>query len=575
MISRNVRELKKFDQEFVVDIETISSTGKLLAIGVIEFGNEDDVYICNNWDDFLEFVCFRESYKRIRIWAHNGFGFDHLYLMTYLAGFGELDVVNGVFEHGHIQYVEIKIFDRHVCLADSFAVFQMSLRKVSDGYCVHYKKQNIEVLPEQLGWEQMCEYLRLDVLSLREAIQKLISVLKELYPSFGDVLPTTVGSLAIRIFRLNLKQDIVTSPIGLDEFERSGYFGGLVGCTRTGIYKKVWGLDVNSMYPSVMLGRLYPVSYLGYWTRSWESGLGLWLCKVKYPVGYNGIRWLYDVHRKLFYDKSECVIDTETVEYLMANNYSIEIVKGYIYLDVTSTLFSYMEELYRIKEEGGAKKQTVKYILNSTYGKFGQRHERTRLGTLRQLDDLVQLVRLGISVQEYDFGKQQLYTWKERELSTNTFCIIAALVTARARLKLVKAINCLMKQGCQLIYYDTDSLHFIPNDSFNGKIDGISIHPTRLGSWGIQFKNAEAGYAGRKLYYYLEKKDGKGKVAAKGISGFTRGDMVRLIQEGERQGGYQGCTSPREVLFKGVSPGIFSYHERRVKVLLLNENEVK
>jgi DNA polymerase elongation subunit (family B) len=419
-------------------------------------------------------------------------------------------------------------------------------------------------------------YLRHDVLALREALQEILTTLQTIFPSFGNVLPATVGSLAMRIFRMSLKKDLVTSPRVLDQFEREGYFGGLVGCIQKGLYSGVWGIDVNSMYPSVMVGQLYPYSYFGYWTYDWESdGVGLWKCRIKYPPGYSGVKWLYDISRMLIVDEGVCVIDTETVEYLMANNYHVQVIMGYRYLDLSDDMFQYMDSLYALKKEGGTKKTTVKYILNSTYGKFGQKHERTKISTLKDANELIQLINRGISVHEYDFGKQQIYTWTDRELSTNTFCIIAALVTARARLKLVKAMSSLTSIGYRVLYYDTDSIHFIPIGGFDLEAcerEGVFIHPNDLGSWGIQFENAEAGYAGRKLYYYTEGEK-KGKVVAKGVSGFTQMDMKRLILDGEKEGSYLSCTSPRKVLFQNVNPGVFSKYTRMVRVL--NEKEVK
>ena len=562
MISSTVKDMRAFDAEFCIDIETVSATGQLLAIGICRLGTEH-VEICTDWTDVFDILV---HYKRVRVWAHNGFRFDHLYMLRNLAERGELEVIDGIFDGGNIHLLSIRVLDVVIVLGDSYQIFQSSLAKVCESYNDRFKKVHIDCLPEVLyqdNRDMFYHYLRIDVLSLAEALSKLLTTLNSLFPDFGNVLPGTVGSLAMRIFRMNLTRDIITSPRGLDSFERKGYFGGLVGCRRIGFFKCVSGIDVNSMYPSVMVDRLYPTSYLGYWTYTYTSGvLGVWECYIRYPLGYTGILWIYDAKNRCLGNVNEVflsILDSETLEYCLKSGYLVQVVRGYVYLETTFDMFGYMTRLYSMKNEGGARRMTAKYVLNSTYGKFGQKHERTRIGSL-SYEELCERIKSGVAVQEYDFGTQQLYSWHDEALSTCTFCVVAMMVTSRARLKLYQAVQKIIDCGMEVIYYDTDSIHFrhIDDRPWDGEITGLNIHETDLGAWGIQFQNAEAGYAGKKLYYYND------RVKAKGVSGFTVTDMCGLIADGKRTGSYISCTSTRDVLFRNIEPGKFLKHERQL-----------
>lgn len=565
MISSVVREMKGYDAEFCIDIETVSVTGQLLAIGICRLGH-DKVDIYDDWIDIFDLFV---TYKRIRIWAHNGFRFDHLYLLRNLAERGELEVMQGIFDGGNIHLLSIRVMDVVIDLGDSFQIFQTSLMKVGESYSERFKKVHIDCLPEVLyvnDRNMFNHYLRMDVLTLSESLSNLLATLNQMFTGFGQVLPGTVGSLAMRIFRMNLPRDIITSPRGLDKFERSGYFGGLVGCRKIGFYECVSGIDVNSMYPSVMVDRIYPVSYLGYWTYTYQSSvLGIWECCIRYPVGYSGVCWIYDAKNRCLGSCTEeftAILDTDTIDFCRQSGYRVTVMRGYVYLETSSDMFGYMRRIYDMKNEGGARRMTAKYVLNSTYGKFGQKHERTRMGSI-SLEELYALVKSGVAVHEYDFGVQQIYSWHDEALSTCTFCIIALLVTSRARLKLYQAIKKIEDCGMEVLYYDTDSVHFrnVDNRPWDGLVPGLSVHETELGAWGIQFTNAEAGYAGKKLYFYND------RVKAKGVCGFTLTDMCMLIREGQKSGSYISCTSTRDVLFRNKEPGLFTKHERQLSTL--------
>lgn len=562
MISCKVNYGRQFDAECVYDLET-REDGGLIMIGHTEF-NDGFVTYYDNFDEFIDMLVGRGKY--IRLWAHNGWGFDHLFLCRHLSGLGELDISNGVFEGGSIQMMVIKINDCTIVLADSFTIFQTSLAKTTEGFCTEYVKLKIDHSPEWLydnDRDIFYEYLTNDVLGLAEALQNLKEELNDIFEGFGN-LRNTVGSTAMHIFRLNLTKDIMTSSRKLDTFEREGYFGGLVDITGVGIFNDVSGIDVNSMYPSVMFREYFPRDYTGYWSFFYETDvLGLWRVKFDTSNVSDKIAWVYDCKTRKRSFRGEAILDNDTIDFINKLEGSVEVVKGYVYRQVSDEMFDYMDDLYKLKNDINiAKRTTAKYILNSTYGKFGQKHERTRIGTL-SADELKQKILEGVAVHQYDFGNQQLYSWEEKSLSTNTFCVIATLVTLRARLKLFKTIHSLTRIGCKVLYFDTDSIHYTGISDI--ELEECVNVSKRMGDWSYVFKHCEAGYAGRKLYYYLEKD--KDVVRAKGVSGFTMSDMRELILKGQKTGSYTSCTSPNRVLFRGVLPGIFNKYHR-----ILNSN---
>ena len=192
---------------------------------------------------------------------------------------------------------------------------------------------------------------------------------------------------------------------------------------------------------------------------------------------------------------------------------------------------------YAELEKGGNSglRSLAKLMLNSMWGKFGQRVNKTQVVHFTSPDEFQEFLESDRYVihkfQTYPQNEEILdvfYTHKESDIEINgrTNIFVAAFTTCLARLMLYHELN---KAGDQVLYYDTDSIvllvdeenphHYIPKtgnylgeftDELVDKKTGIS-HPI------IEFVST-----GPKNYGY-EQSNGKRECKVKGFSLNTEG----------------------------------------------------
>ena len=126
--------------------------------------------------------------------------------------------------------------------------------------------------------------------------------------------------------------------------------------------------------------------------------------------------------------------------------YDISIRKGYVFEDTGYIFRDFVNHYYNIKSHSaGAKKAIAKLVLNSLYGKFGQRHvfdefiiDDDKKARYNYIPSLNLSRRKRISYSKYQHTE------------------IAGLITSYARLKLYSLFE---KAGMDSVYYcDTDSI---------------------------------------------------------------------------------------------------------------------
>ena len=86
MIRPLVQDVERELLRCVYDIET-DSKGYLLQIGYV-IGKESEVRFVDTFNDMIRVLIdvYRlTTCKGIQLWAHNGFRFDHMYLLYYLS----------------------------------------------------------------------------------------------------------------------------------------------------------------------------------------------------------------------------------------------------------------------------------------------------------------------------------------------------------------------------------------------------------------------------------------------------------------------------------------------------------
>lgn len=337
--------------------------------------------------------------------------------------------------------------------------------------------------------------------------------------SFNVSRCITSASLSLKLFKqCFLEEDLYQSPNKIIEKERSAYKGG-----RTEVFKKKFisnkkthkllYIDINSAYPAGMCD-LMPYKY--------QKTL---LCEEHIPKVNEIIDYhLYKANSKyigeiknvipnlLMRDEKGNIIACKNSDYAyhwgceikeaILNNFEIKICEvneyeGKAIFKVFSEYF-YNERL-NVKTTNEALSQFYKNVLNSLYGKFGQKvYNKTAI--CKDIEEIFNLVKgdssLIINYQvNNDFILVEYKDVATEYESIGKLVRFASFITATARIRLSQIMRDI---GHEHIYYcDTDSVFTdkYPSESF--------INNEVLGKWKIESDDiSSAVFIAPKCYHY-------------------------------------------------------------------------
>ena len=251
---------------------------------------------------------------------------------------------------------------------------------------------------------------------------------------------------------------------------REGYFGGRTDVYRLGhVPGPLYFLDVRSEYPTVMAGEEYPRwLHSIYRTVAVEelreilrercavAQVELETPEPVYPYRNDG-PLLFPVGR------FETVLTTPELEHALKHDRIIRLGEVAVY-DRAPLFRSFVTYLYNLRREAAQRGDrvnafTLKLLMNSLYGKFGQRSWRSE--TVGHTEDLTPKIW-----DEYDHKTERRYRfrqlagtiemhWQEGE-TLHSHPAIAAHVTAHGRRYLWWLMNRAGREN--VVYVDTDSL---------------------------------------------------------------------------------------------------------------------
>lgn len=282
----------------------------------------------------------------------------------------------------------------------------------------------------------------------------------------------TRGSTAMAAFLLNhyTTKIYIHNNEQAIRLERESYKGGRVECFYLGELKNdnYYMLDVNSLYPYVMRNNSYPVKYIKLLHKVTVSALGAYqdtraitaqtLIETDEPVyAVRRARCIFPVGR--FW----AVLTTPELKYALAKGHIKQVGDCVIY-EQASIFKSYVDKFYAMRQEfksaGVAEyDELCKKMLNSLYGKFGQKGEDwTKIGDCPNEPDREELVfnMNGKRVTKLRYLLGQLFSMTSVGECFDSFPAIAAHVTGYARMYLYS----LMQEAGwgNYFYCDTDSL---------------------------------------------------------------------------------------------------------------------
>jgi hypothetical protein len=512
------------DRTAVFDIESRN----WIQFEVMGFYDGTDYKVFTSIRRFLQFLN-QAKYSGWRILAHNGGKFDFLFLFK--------DIFNLAWDVRIIQQgSSIISFDVvtdkgfKLSFQDSYKRIPLSLKKAGEAFGVKCQKGEIDYERISKNDPLTLQYLRQDCLSLYQVIEAFEDSTFIVNPKL------TIASQALDTFKEKFFEGgtLERLPIDYEDEIRGKYYsGGRVEVFR-GYGKGVSVYDVNSLYPFSMLGDMPTGEAISCRTEK-PDAIGFY----KISVGETRFfipPFLYRAEgsTKLYFVNGPGVFHVSSATLAMLKRYKVKysVLSGYYFTGASPLFNDYVHTLYDLKQTSKGQSGYIifKLLLNSLYGKMGQKREHDSIVTLTP-----DLFRRG---GYYPFDENlNLVLVQEQTRSKWIAPYIAAYITDKAR---AHHWHLMQKAPRKVLYCDTDSIHT------------TGVYPTGsgIGQLSCEGSNLEAVYIAPKCYAYRGK--GVHVVKFKGFDSqrFTFSDVLKsaktgkpMIEERERILSFRECTS--------------------------------
>jgi len=463
---------------------------------------------------FWQFV-YRHTESKQRLWVIScNVAFD----FTVVEGFRFLHREGYKLKFFHNNGVSVIITvvkgNKSIVFLDSMNWFTESLAET--GKRIGIPKLSIDF--DTCTQQELSTYCQNDVLIEFENFRKFISFLET---NTISRLCYTKASTAMAAYLLRHYHTPIYIHNNAEaiKLERESYKGGRCECFYIGDLgnENYYILDVNSLYPFVMRNALYPVKYVQIIYNLRNNDLAQ-IIQTKAVVGKVQIETdepIYALkHERTIFPigKFETTLTTPELKYALEHNHIKEIL-GVVIYEQANIFTTYVDSMYRLRKDfkaKGIKEYDVlcKYLLNSLYGKFGQKAEQwVKIGNAPNEPDRVIITLEGNSNRrgKIMFLLGEVFQVKGYGEAFNSFPAIAAHVTAYGRLYLWQLMQ-IAGQG-NYFYCDTDSL--IVNETGLLNLQHL-LDDTELGKLKIQEKGSHLIINGLKDYITDTKKVIKG-----------------------------------------------------------------
>lgn len=462
----------------VWDVETTEKDGLLVPF-LIGFENENGYVKFQGphcVDDFVRFA-FRWLPSDSVIWAHNGGGFDHLFIFHHLVNnpnFSMVPVLSG--SSCIMLMVEDKTQTppKTLIFMDSMRVFLTSLRNIAKALYPNNEiaKGNIDLKGTPLDDPKWVEYNATDCHILYTALDGTQKALNQL----GGNLKLTGGASAMDLFqRRYLKQELwpVRYP-WQRKLIMDAMYGGRTEPFYMGRATNVKTWDVNSLYPFACTFPL-PTKLLCYFRQSGDkTEAQAWLeralrdtsiagfirgkvhvprCHIP-PLPYRG-------HKLIFPTGAFCgawaIPDLQNL--YLGGGRVVEIHEA-IFFDAEPIAREMMLELFAARHNSGrdlvsrALATAAKLIANSWYGKTGQKPEKEQYRVRPDMKWIHEQIKKGEQWIPHD-AKAILWKRVVRKHQPHMLPHLAAYITALGRRHHYATLH---RLGEAALYCDTDSV---------------------------------------------------------------------------------------------------------------------
>ena len=433
---------------------------------------------------------------------------------------------------------------QNLLFLDSMNFLKTSVRQLGE----MFDCPKLDIDFEKATFEEMEIYCKRDV----EILAKTVNWIIEFHKQYDVPMSLTFPQFTYRLYRkrylpTTLKQ--TTNELSMT-LERLSYMGGRTEVFDFNRYSFAYVYDFNSLYPSIMNNNIFPVSVVREIMPSCARGFSfielfdeisiahennqgviaeVTLDLPKSKIGIVPVRY----NDKLCFPNGQFTTALCSPELKMIQEYITEIKQLVVYemKDIFSEYIYYCyEERQKAKDENDEIMNWFwKLLMNSLYGKFGQR--RYRDIPRPEYDNLYDFATSGL----HENGQLKNLTWlggqaiekKTSALNLNSFVAISSFVTSYARAKLYRYLS----KYPDTIYCDTDSL-FLPNQ----EIESSDF----LGGLKLEKIYYDFQAHGNKWYNWGKEKRFDGKKPSKikrKVKGVTHD--AKLISDNEKESVYE------------------------------------
>lgn len=518
----------------------------------------------NCLEHLLQYI-LRKEYAGSFIYAHNGGGFDYLHMLPCFMALDDYDI-SIIPVASTIQALKVQRGRFVWTFLDSYKLIPTGLEKAAKALGADVNKEegfDYATHEDDPRWR---EYLERDCRSLYSVLEKFHGIIED---ELGGEVGMTLASTSMKTFRRGYLSRPIERATHTHAMAREGYYGGN---TQMFLRKaeKLHYYDINSSYPAAMMQPV-PVSYLGKLdgkpSAMIRSGaLGMVRARVHWSADFPYPSLPYRTPQKLIYPAGdfEGVWSSEELEYAEVLGADVQWLEGEWYH--TAAVFSdYMTKLYAYRDKlSPSYSEPVSYVAkllaNTLYGKFGQNPIRERIIITSGDEDYPIDAR-----PASDDDDCRIFYVSEESDADYIIPQIAAVITARARVKLHTYIMLAHEAGGLVAYVDTDSI-FTTAD--------LSEHCSPvLGALKDEGKGCTftGHFIQPKLYKLVNEQTSEVKVAMKGFRNRTeetfnraRDGEVIYREELEKLGALAQAGFKRGPLMRKVAKSIQSVDTKRV-----------
>ena len=516
--------MRKFTADFETNVDEFDC--RVWAYALCEIGNTDNFIYGNNIEDFIKWCANKkENYV---LYFHN-LKFDGEYIFSYLLENGYTCIKDKkeredktfttlISDTG--QFYSIEIFfetknPKHinkVTIYDSLKILNFSVEQIAKDF-------NLPIRKLEIDYKQIREVNHIltndEIDYIRNDVEIMARALKIMFDE--KLTKMTIGSDALANYKeinKNFNKYFPILPYEIDKDIRKSYKGGftyLNDCfkekeTGAGIV-----LDVNSLYPSVMMYEKLPFGDPIFFNGKYEKD-------TLYPLYVQTISCIFDLKQGKIptiqiknnmsflpneYVKSSngdiVTLTLTSVDLdLFLNHYDVKELtyhSGWKFKAIKGLFSTYIDywsqrKIQAKKDNNTALYRIAKLMLNSLYGKFGLNPDvRSKYPYLDE-DGVV---------------KYALY---DTEVRDSIYIPVASFITSYARKKTITTSQIIKDYSIKkykkdlYVYSDTDSIHCLFEDDTELK-DIIEIDDYKLGAWKEESKFKRGKYLRQKCYIEL------------------------------------------------------------------------